>query len=427
MQFPFFNFERLYTMKAEIITIGDELLIGQVVDTNSAWMGEVLNQIGIKINRITSISDNRDEIINTLKEASQRAQLILITGGLGPTNDDITKKTLAEFFRVNMRFDEKAFEDVVHLFSIRGRELSAINRMQAEVPENCITLYNKVGTAPGMWFDEKDVVFVSMPGVPYEMKYLMEKEVIPRVKKRFNTPYIVHSTVLTFGIGESFLADKIAAFENALPDIIKLAYLPSAGSVRLRLSGTGDNEQELNNLIRKLTNELSSLIPEYIYGFEKDELPKVVGELLKSKGLTLATAESCSGGFMAHLITSIPGSSAYYMGSSVTYSNESKTELLNIPSSLIEQHGAVSEPVVLAMVESAKKLFNVDCAIATTGIAGPGGGTPEKPVGTVWVGVSTPDETKAYLLKLGDNRLRTIEIAALSGLNLLRKELLKHK
>lgn len=414
-------------MKAEIITIGDELLIGQVVDTNSAWMGEVLNQIGIKINRITSISDNRDEIINTLKEASQRAQLILITGGLGPTNDDITKKTLAEFFRVNMRFDEKAFEDVVHLFSIRGRELSAINRMQAEVPENCITLYNKVGTAPGMWFDEKDVVFVSMPGVPYEMKYLMEKEVIPRVKKRFNTPYIVHSTVLTFGIGESFLADKIAAFENALPDIIKLAYLPSAGSVRLRLSGTGDNEQELNNLIRKLTNELSSLIPEYIYGFEKDELPKVVGELLKSKGLTLATAESCSGGFMAHLITSIPGSSAYYMGSSVTYSNESKTELLNIPSSLIEQHGAVSEPVVLAMVESAKKLFNVDCAIATTGIAGPGGGTPEKPVGTVWVGVSTPDETKAYLLKLGDNRLRTIEIAALSGLNLLRKELLKHK
>lgn len=427
MQFPFFNFERLYTMKAEIITIGDELLIGQVVDTNSAWMGEVLNQIGIKINRITSISDNRDEIINTLKEASQRAQLILITGGLGPTNDDITKKTLAEFFRVNMRFDEKAFEDVVHLFSIRGRELSAINRMQAEVPENCITLYNKVGTAPGMWFDEKDVVFVSMPGVPYEMKYLMEKEVIPRVKKRFNTPYIVHSTVLTFGIGESFLADKIAAFENALPDIIKLAYLPSAGSVRLRLSGTGDNEQELNNLIRQLTNELSSLIPEYIYGFEKDELPKVVGELLKSKGLTLATAESCSGGFMAHLITSIPGSSAYYMGSSVTYSNESKTELLNIPSSLIEQHGAVSEPVVLAMVESAKKLFNVDCAIATTGIAGPGGGTPEKPVGTVWVGVSTPDETKAYLLKLGDNRLRTIEIAALSGLNLLRKELLKHK
>ena len=414
-------------MKAEIITIGDELLIGQVVDTNSAWMGEVLNQIGIKINRITSISDNREEIISTLKEASQRAQLILITGGLGPTNDDITKKTIADFFGVKMRFDEKAFEDVVRLFTIRGREVSAINRMQAEVPENCITLYNKVGTAPGMWFDEKDVVFVSMPGVPYEMKYLMENEVIPRVKQRFKTPYIVHSTILTFGIGESFLAEKIATFENALPDTIKLAYLPSAGSVRLRLSGSGDNEQELNNLIRQLTNELSSLIPEYIYGFEKDELPKVVGDLLKSKGLTLATAESCSGGFMAHLITSIPGSSAYYMGSSVTYSNESKTQLLNIPPSLIEQHGAVSEPVVLAMVESAKKLFNVDCAIATTGVAGPGGGTPEKPVGTVWVGVSTPDETKAYLLKLGDNRLRTIEIAALSGLNLLRKELLKYK
>ncbi len=412
-------------MIAEIITIGDELLIGQVVDTNSAWMGEVLNQIGIKINRITSISDNREEIISTLKEASQRAKLILITGGLGPTNDDITKKTLADFFGVKMRFDEKAFEDVVHLFSIRGREVSAINRMQAEVPENCTTLYNKVGTAPGMWFDEGDVVFVSMPGVPYEMKYLMENEVIPLVKQRFKTPYIVHSTILTFGIGESFLAEKIASFENALPDNIKLAYLPSAGSVRLRLSGSGDNEQELNNLIRQLTNELSSLIPEYIYGFEKDELPKVVGDLLKSKGLTLATAESCSGGFMAHLITSIPGSSAYYMGSSVTYSNESKTQLLNIPPSLIEQHGAVSESVVLAMVESVKKLFNVDCAIATTGVAGPGGGTPEKPVGTVWVGVSTPHETKAYILKLGDNRLRTIEVAALSGLNFLRKALLK--
>jgi nicotinamide-nucleotide amidase len=412
-------------MIAEIITIGDELLIGQVIDTNSAWMGEVLNQIGIKVNRITSISDNRDEIISTLKEASKRAHLVLITGGLGPTNDDITKKTLADFFRVNMRFDEKAFEDVVHLFSIRGREVSAINRLQAEVPENCITLYNKVGTAPGMWFDEADVVYVSMPGVPYEMKYLMENEVIPRVKQRFKTPFIVHSTILTFGIGESFLAEKIAAFENKLPSHIKLAYLPSAGSVRLRLSGSGDNEEGLKKEIEGLTKELSDIIPEFIYGYGKDELPRVVGDLLKSNGLTLATAESCSGGFMAHLITSIPGSSAYYMGSSVTYSNESKTQLLNIPPSLIETHGAVSEPVVLAMVESVKKLFNVDCAIATTGVAGPGGGTPEKPVGTVWVGVSTPHETKAYLLKLGDNRLRTIEVAALSGLNLLRKGLLK--
>ena len=412
-------------MIAEIITIGDELLIGQVIDTNSAWMGEVLNQIGIKVNRITSISDNRDEIISTLKEASNRAHLVLITGGLGPTNDDITKKTLADFFRVNMRFDEKAFEDVVHLFSIRGREVSAINRLQAEVPENCITLYNKVGTAPGMWFDEADVVYVSMPGVPYEMKYLMENEVIPRVKQRFKTPFIVHSTILTFGIGESFLAEKIAAFENKLPSHIKLAYLPSAGSVRLRLSGSGDNEEGLKKEIEGLTKELSGIIPEFIYGYGKDELPKVVGDLLKSNGLTLATAESCSGGFMAHLITSIPGSSAYYMGSSVTYSNESKTQLLNIPPSLIEMHGAVSEPVVLAMVEAVKKLFNVDCAIATTGVAGPGGGTPEKPVGTVWVGVSTPHETKAYVLKLGDNRLRTIEVAALSGLNLLRKGLLK--
>ena len=412
-------------MKAEIITIGDELLIGQVVDTNSAWMGEVLNQIGVKVNRITSISDDREEIISTLTEASKRAQLVLITGGLGPTNDDITKKTLADFFSVSMRFDEKAFEDVLHLFSIRGREVSAINRLQAEVPENCITLYNKVGTAPGMWFDEGGVVYVSMPGVPYEMKYLMENEVVPRVQQRFKTPFIVHRTILTFGIGESFLAEKLGNFENTLPNNIKLAYLPSAGSVRLRLSGSGNNEQELNTLLYQLTQELSDLIPEYIYGYDKDELPKVVGGLLKLNGFSLATAESCSGGFMAHLITSIPGSSAYYMGSSVTYSNESKTRLLNIPASLIEKHGAVSEPVVIAMAESVKKLFNVDCAIATTGVAGPGGGTPEKPVGSVWVGVSTPYETKAYLLRLGDNRLRIIEVAALSGLNFLRKALLK--
>ena len=412
-------------MKAEIITIGDELLIGQVVDTNSAWMGEVLNQIGVKVNRITSISDDREEIISTLTEASKRAHLVLITGGLGPTNDDITKKTLADFFSVSMRFDEKAFEDVVHLFSIRGREVSAINRLQAEVPENCTTLYNKVGTAPGMWFDEGGVVYVSMPGVPYEMKYLMENEVVPRVQQRFKTPFIVHRTILTFGIGESFLAEKLGNFENTLPNNIKLAYLPSAGSVRLRLSGSGNNEQELNTLLYQLTQELSDLIPEYIYGYDKDELPKVVGGLLKLNGFSLATAESCSGGFMAHLITSIPGSSAYYMGSSVTYSNESKTRLLNIPASLIEKHGAVSEPVVIAMAESVKKLFNVDCAIATTGVAGPGGGTPEKPVGSVWVGVSTPYETKAYLLRLGDNRLRIIEVAALSGLNFLRKTLLK--
>jgi nicotinamide-nucleotide amidase len=412
-------------MKAEIITIGDELLIGQVVDTNSAWMGEVLNQIGVKVNRITSISDDREEIISTLKEASKRAQLVLITGGLGPTNDDITKKTLADFFSVSMRFDEKAFEDVLHLFSIRGREVSAINRLQAEVPENCTTLYNKVGTAPGMWFDEGGVVYVSMPGVPYEMKYLMENEVVPRVQQRFKTPFIVHRTILTFGIGESFLAEKLGNFENTLPNNIKLAYLPSAGSVRLRLSGSGNNEQELNTLLYQLSQELSDLIPEYIYGYDKDELPKVVGGLLKLNGFSLATAESCSGGFMAHLITSIPGSSAYYMGSSVTYSNESKTRLLNIPASLIEKHGAVSEPVVIAMAESVKKLFNVDCAIATTGVAGPGGGTPEKPVGSVWVGVSTPYETKAYLLRLGDNRLRIIEVAALSGLNFLRKALQK--
>lgn len=411
-------------MLAEIITIGDEILIGQIVDTNSAWIGQQMNAVGFKVHQITSVSDNREHILAALKEASGRVQVVLITGGLGPTKDDITKKTICDYFNVGLRFDEQAYKDVEHLFKIRGREVTNINRLQAEVPENCSTLYNKAGTAPGMWFDEGGVIYVSMPGVPHEMKYLMEKEVLPRLKEKFETPFILHKTLLTQGIGESFLSEMIADFEDALPANFKLAYLPAAGSVRLRLTASG-NRNEVTETMNRLVAELSVLVSEYLYGFDEESIQEVVGRLLKSKKLTLGTAESCTGGFLSHLITSISGSSEYYMGSTVTYSNESKTALLDVPADLVKQFGAVSEEVVKAMADGAKRKFNSDCALATSGIAGPGGGTPEKPVGTVWIGISTPEGTWAKKVLLGDNRLRTIEVASMTALNMLRKELLK--
>lgn len=409
-------------MLAEIITIGDEILIGQIVDTNSAWIGQQMNAVGFKVHQITSVSDNREHILAALKEAAGRVQVVLITGGLGPTKDDITKKTICDYFNVGLRFDEEAYKDVEHLFKIRGREVTPINRLQAEVPVNCITMYNRVGTAPGMWFDEGGVIYASMPGVPHEMKYLMEKEVLPRLKERFETPFILHKTLLTQGIGESFLSEMISGFEDVLPANFKLAYLPSAGAVRLRLTASG-NREEVTNTMNKLVAELSDLVREYLYGYDEDTIQEVVGRLLKDKKLTLGTAESCTGGYLSHLITSIPGSSEYYMGSTVTYSNESKTALLDVPADLVIKFGAVSEEVVKAMTEGAKKKFNADCALATSGIAGPGGGSPEKPVGTVWIGISTPAGTKAKKVLLGDNRLRTIEVASMTALNMLRKEL----
>jgi nicotinamide-nucleotide amidase len=381
-----------------------------------------MNAVGFKVHQITSVSDNREHILAALKEAAGRVQVVLITGGLGPTKDDITKKTICDYFNVGLRFDEEAYKDVEHLFKIRGREVTPINRLQAEVPVNCITMYNRVGTAPGMWFDEGGVIYASMPGVPHEMKYLMEKEVLPRLKERFETPFILHKTLLTQGIGESFLSEMISGFEDVLPANFKLAYLPSAGAVRLRLTASG-NREEVTNTMNKLVAELSDLVREYLYGYDEDTIQEVVGRLLKDKKLTLGTAESCTGGYLSHLITSIPGSSEYYMGSTVTYSNESKTALLDVPADLVIKFGAVSEEVVKAMAEGAKKKFNADCALATSGIAGPGGGSPEKPVGTVWIGISTPAGTKAKKVLLGDNRLRTIEVASMTALNMLRKEL----
>lgn len=411
-------------MQAEIITIGDEILIGQIVDTNSAWIGQQLNLAGINVHQITSVSDQRSHILAALSEASKRVQLIIITGGLGPTRDDITKKTLCDYFKVGLKYDAKAYEDVERIFKMRGRDVTAINKLQAEVPENCTTLYNKVGTAPGMWFEEHGCVYVSMPGVPHEMKHLMEQEVLPRLKAKFKTPYILHRTLLTQGIGESSLAEILSGFEDHLPEGFKLAYLPAAGSVRLRLTTSGE-ESQVKKVMHQQVEEMTSLIKDHLYGQENDLIEEIIGKLLKEKNWTISTAESCTGGYVAHLITSVAGSSAYYMGSTITYSYESKTSLLGVSADLIKEKGAVSEEVVRAMAEGVRKKLSTDCAVATSGIAGPAGGTIDKPVGTVWIAVSTPNGTIAKKVMLGNDRLRTIQVAGNTALNMLRKTLIE--
>ncbi|MBK6396842.1 MAG: competence/damage-inducible protein A [Bacteroidetes bacterium] len=412
---------------AEIITIGDELLIGQVIDTNSAWMGQKLNEIGIKVKQITSISDDKMHILTTLEEAKKRADVILITGGLGPTKDDITKKTLCDYFGSELVFHEPSFKVIEEIFNSRGRTITETNRLQAYVPANCEVLVNKNGTAPGMWFNDGKKIIVSMPGVPNEMKGLMETLVIPQLKSKFNLAPIVHKTILTQGIGESFLSDLIEKWELALPVYMKLAYLPSAGTVRLRITASGKDADVLRKEVESQTEELKKLIPEYIFGYETDQLESLIGELLVQKNKTLSTAESCTGGFIAHKITSVPGSSRYYMGSVLPYSNDLKTGLLKVDPELIAKHGAVSQEVVTQMAELARKMLKTDYAIATSGIAGPSGGSDLKPVGTVWIGIAGPEKTKAWKVQLGSNRLRVITETALHALNGLRKELLATK
>ncbi|HPT02894.1 MAG TPA: competence/damage-inducible protein A [Bacteroidales bacterium] len=407
-------------MTAEIITIGDELLIGQVVDTNSAWMAEKLNEFGILVRQITSISDDREHILNTLREASQRAEVILITGGLGPTKDDITKTTLCEYFGSTMVFSETAYEDVRHLFRSRGLPVTGLNRGQAMVPECCTVIPNHNGTAPGMWFEKNSVIYVSMPGVPFEMKALMTGEILPRLESKSENA-IMHRTLLTEGIGESFLADRIESWENQLPSHIKLAYLPQPGIVRLRLSARGTDKKKLGDELQKAVDGLLPLAGEFIFGEGDDTLEEVVGKLLREKGCTLATAESCTGGYIAHLITSIAGSSDYFKGSVVAYANEIKEKLLGVKPGTLAQHGAVSSETVKEMAEGARERFTVDYAIATSGVAGPSGGTPEKPVGTTWIAVASPLGTVTRKFILGEHRGRNIQRAAISALSMLRK------
>ncbi len=411
-------------MLAEIITIGDELLIGQVIDTNSAWISEQLNMTGIKVHQITSISDNQEHILQTLKEASTRVQLILITGGLGPTKDDITKQTLCKYFDTSLIFSEEAYTNVANLFYHRGVAVTEINRQQAMVPANCKVLPNANGTAPCMWFEKDNCIYVSMPGVPFEMKAIMEQEVIPRLQQQQNQ-VIIHRTILTEGVGESMLASIIETWEDTLPEFIKLAYLPQPGIVRLRLTAYGTDRNVLQEAINKAEKEIYPLAGKFIFGFDNDTIESVVGNKLRQKGITLSTAESCTGGNIAQLITSIAGSSDYFKGSVVAYSNEIKERLLGVPHQTILDHGAVSEQTVVAMAEGIRERFATDYSIAVSGIAGPGGGTDEKPVGTTWIAVATPNGTIARKFLLGDHRGRNIRKASVAALNMLRGKLIK--
>jgi len=406
-------------MFAEIITIGDEILIGQIVDTNSAWMAVELNKIGVKVKQITSISDDAEHIVNALDQAQQRADLILITGGLGPTKDDITKHTLAKYFNMPMRLDEVTLAHVKQFFEKLNRPMIESNVKQAEVPDGCTVIMNKNGTAPCMWFEHHGKIIVSMPGVPFEMKYLMEDEIIPRIKKAFPLPFIIHQTILTAGLGESFLAQQIEDIEESLPDHIKLAYLPKLGLVRLRLSASGFDELALQKEILIYTQKIVERVGQYVVLTEDVPFETAIMNLMEENSLSLSVAESCTGGYLSHLFTQHPGSSTVFQGGAVTYSNELKQAVLGVKEETLLAFGAVSEQTASEMAKGAVNNFNTDYAIAITGIAGPGGGTAEKPVGTVWIAVANRNEVKAKVFQFANQRLQNIERSAMAALMLL--------
>lgn len=414
-------------MKAEIINIGDELLIGQVVNTNASWMAEQLSLAGIDVVRITTISDNEGDILQSLKDASERANAVLISGGLGPTRDDITKDTLCHYFGSKLVFHEASYRETEKRFLARGMPLGKIDRQQAMIPDNCTPIPNNNGTALGMWFEKDNIIYVSMPGVPFEMKPMITDYVLPELKKRMDGFVVKYKTILTQGIGESYLAKKISHWEDNLPGNIKLAYLPQPGMVRLRVSCSGPDDKSVTNTLEEKVNELRSLIPDLIFGYDDDTMEEVIGKLLREKNYSLSTAESCTGGYIAHLITSIPGSSDYFTGSVVAYSNEIKMKVLGVDESTLIAKGAVSEQTVKEMANGVKKKFKTDFSIAVSGVAGPDGGTEEKPVGTVWIALAGPEATMAKKFLFFKNRERNIRISALAALNMLRIQLLNSR
>lgn len=409
-------------MQAEIITIGDELLIGQTIDTNSAWIGANLAKNGIPVFQISSITDTRDHILKALKVAESRSDLILITGGLGPTKDDITKATLCEYFKTDLEINNEVLEDIKKFFHSVGKELMQSNRDQALLPKSCKVIRNLQGTASGMWFEKNGKVFVSMPGVPYEMKAMMEDSVFPMVSHFFEVEPRVHKTVMTQGIGETSLAAIIENWESNLREEgFGLAYLPSPGIVKLRITGYGANLSAVSQSIYDKIQDLKPLVEKYIYGYDGERLEEVVGKLLLERKAKLATAESCTAGLVANTITSVAGSSSYYNGSVVAYSYDSKTGDLGVdPDDLIE-YGAVSEQIVEQMAIGVKQRFDADYSIATSGIAGPGGGTKNKPVGTVWISIAHPKGVVSKKFLFGNNRKRNVEKTTIASLNMLRK------
>jgi len=406
-------------MLAEIITIGDEILIGQIVDTNSAWMAAELNKVGVKVKQITSISDEAEHIVKALEEAQSRADIILMTGGLGPTKDDVTKLTLAKYFNMPLRLDEETLAHVKEFFDKLNRPMIDVNVKQAEVPDGCTVIKNKNGTAPCMWFEHHGKIIVSMPGVPFEMKYLMEDEIIPRIKERFEMPFIFHQNILTAGLGESFLAEQIADIENALPEYIKLAYLPKLGQVRLRLSASGTDEAQILTDVAYYTKQIVERVEKYVVLTEDLPFEQAVLNLMDKHQLTLSLAESCTGGYVSHLFTQHPGSSSVFQGGAVTYSNDLKQSMLGVSGATLASFGAVSEQTAKEMAQGAVKNFKTDYAVAITGIAGPDGGTLEKPVGTVWIAVASKTEVKAKMYKFASQRFQNIERSAMAALMML--------
>ena len=408
-------------IKAEIITIGDEILYGQITDTNTQWISAELDKIGIKTIRKSSIGDSEEAILAIFEESSKRADIVIVTGGLGPTKDDITKKSFCKYFNTELVVNPQALADVTEFFKVRGRELSALNKGQGEIPANATFIQNTMGTAPGMWFEQHDVVYISMPGVPFEMKGMMNLTLLPKLQEHFKTPSIFHKVIRTVGIGESYLAQMIEVWEDALPEHIKLAYLPSVGNVKLRLTGFGEDLKTLETQVEEQFQKILPTIQEYVYGFENDELEEVVGRLLIKNKQTVSVAESCTGGYLGHQFTKVSGSSAYFIGGILSYDNAVKINQLSVKEETLNTYGAVSEKTVIEMSENVRKLMGTTFGLATSGTAGPNGGTFEKPVGTIWIAIASEKQTITKQLTLGGSREQNIHLTSINILNLLRK------
>ncbi len=407
-------------IKAEIITIGDEILYGQTLDTNSHWMSGELDKIGIKVIRKTTVGDIREEILSSFQEAENRADVVLITGGLGPTKDDLTKPLISEYFNSPLQLNHEALKDVEAIFQKSGRTVSEVNRKQAEIPAMAVKITNSLGTAPGMWLERDGKVFVSMPGVPFEMRRMMSDSILPKLQAQFLHEIIYHKVIRTIGIGESSLAEIISEWENKLPPHIKLAYLPTLGMVKLRLTAVGKDLNLLKTECETLTTKAKPLIEKYTYSYNDEDIEFCIGSMLVKHNKTIAFAESCTGGYLSHLLTKTPGSSRYYLGSIVSYSYEVKENALGVSHEILNSKGAVSEEVVCQMAEGVKLKLQSDIGIAISGIAGPDGGTEEKPVGTVWIAYSDEKKTVAKKFTFSKDRLLNIQYSAYAALNMLR-------
>ncbi|MBC7845487.1 MAG: competence/damage-inducible protein A [Flavobacterium sp.] len=415
-------------MKAAIVTIGDEILIGQIVDTNSGFIAKSLDRIGVEVYEMASISDDKQHILNTFQKFQNKVDLVIVTGGLGPTKDDVTKKTFCDYFDDELIVDETVLAHVTKLIEgFYKRTITQINKDQALVPSKCTVLHNEVGTAPGMWMKKENTVFISLPGVPFEMKYLVENEIIPKVVREYERPYILHKTIMTYGQGESMVAERIEEWENNLPEFIKLAYLPAPGRVRLRLSARGLDKELLEKTIEENVIYLTKIIGDIIVGFDDDEtLETVVGKLLTQQKKTISTAESCTGGNIAQLLTSVSGASNYFKGSVVSYATETKISVLGIPEELIKEHSVVSAEVAKQMAVNIKKIMKTDYAIATTGNAGPAKGDSNAEIGSVFIALATPNEVIVEEFNFGQPREKVIDRAVNKSMEMLRKEILKN-